>query len=160
MSQIQSAPINGNCEDFAKSPPTDPVISSAYQDGANTRNVQASAGENLQIGRAGEFEGTQNKYHDKKEPHDHKAEVYDGWGDDGLDDVVDDFDNEISPTENTQDHPKESAHMSSELVLFEKSSASPETDFALEMKYNPEDDIIETRKRWINPRPFRPYIKN
>ena len=28
-----------------------------------------------------------------------------------------------------------------------------------DVDYNPEDDIIETRKRWIYPRPHRPYIK-
>jgi hypothetical protein len=27
-----------------------------------------------------------------------------------------------------------------------------------EISYNPEDDIIPTRKRWVNPRPNRPYL--
>ena len=30
----------------------------------------------------------------------------------------------------------------------------------VDVPYNPETDIIETRKRWVNPRPHRPYLSN
>jgi hypothetical protein len=41
------------------------------------------------------------------------------------------------------------------------SSASPRVikrDLIAHVEYNPEDDIIETRKRWNNPRPHRPHV--
>lgn len=86
----------------------------------------------------------------------------DGWEDDfddDFDDVSDDVDENFGQRklllEQNQEggivfaSPLEAVHSS---LVTEKMLHSSDT------KYDEEDDICETRRRWVNPRPNRPYI--
>lgn len=91
-----------------------------------------------------------------------EVSLEDGWGDDDDVDVDDAFlDSEDPQTnedviENIQpDVTEESTNPDAKVHLPKPEERSELAD----VDYNPEDDIIETRKRWINPRPHRPYIK-
>ena len=35
---------------------------------------------------------------------------------------------------------------------------TPRRNLIMDVPYNPEDDIIATRRRWVNPRSHRPYL--
>jgi hypothetical protein len=84
----------------------------------------------------------------------------DGWDDNDLQDMSDDLDQIVDPVEilSTENERNEAILESRDVVVVGKSSSAQESVLALEITYHPEDDIIETRKRWINPRPQRPYI--
>jgi hypothetical protein len=84
----------------------------------------------------------------------------DGWDDDDLQDMSDDLDQIVDPVEilPTENERNEAILESPDVVVVGKSSSAQESVLALEITYHAEDDIIETRKRWINPRPQRPYI--
>ena len=84
----------------------------------------------------------------------------DGWDDDDLQDMSDDLDQIVDPVDipPTENETNEAILESPDVIVVGKSSSAQEPVLALEITYNPEDDIIETRKRWINPRPHRPYI--
>jgi hypothetical protein len=92
----------------------------------------------------------------------------DGWDEDMDDDVID-LDMSISasvsvaipdvpPTEvsSPPEHFVETADES--VVVVQETVSDRGPNLVIEMSYNKEDDIIETRKRWMNPRPRRPYI--
>lgn len=86
--------------------------------------------------------------------------VADGWDDDGIDDLdVDDIglDTSLTVTGDSEDRAiHEGAQISQCTILDTVNTDEPGT--FIEMTYNPEDDIVETRKRWRNERPYRPYI--
>lgn len=83
-------------------------------------------------------------------------EVVDGWEDDGIDDFEDPLETPVASIVDTspanQEHGRRSEAARGETVR------TGEPGLFLELNYNPEDDIIETRKRWRNERPFRPYV--
>jgi hypothetical protein len=83
---------------------------------------------------------------------------YDGWDDFGLDDDVDDLDG----TSDSQKLSVEEESLfvnSSDSVIVDSPPLAQELLPVIETKYNPDDDIVETRKRWVNPRPYRPYVR-
>jgi hypothetical protein len=93
-----------------------------------------------------------------------REEIVDGWDDDGIDDL-DDLDDDIDIALETpvtlgdspvRVHQDDGGHESLCAVVDTVDIDHPGT--ILEMTYNPEDDIVETRKRWRNERPYRPYI--
>jgi hypothetical protein len=85
---------------------------------------------------------------------------YDGWDDFGLDDDddVDDFDDTSGSQKLSVEEESLFVH-SSDGVIVDSPPLTQELFPVIEMKYNPEDDIVETRKRWVNPRPYRPYVR-
>ena len=97
-----------------------------------------------------------NRNADKKKD---EAIDYDGWDDFGLDD--DDLD-DLDDTSGSQKLSVEEESLfvhSSDVVIVGSPPLTQEQFPVIETKYNPEDDIVETRKRWVNPRPYRPYIR-
>eukprot|EP00980_Cylindrotheca_fusiformis_P005014 scaffold1062_cov130-Cylindrotheca_fusiformis.AAC.20 len=87
----------------------------------------------------------------------------DGWDDDGLDDGgLDLLDEEAPETNAVPSKPMESNKTTPQRDTKEDMSlpalVDDDSDYDEEFEYNPEDDIIPTRKRWVNPRPHRPYV--
>jgi hypothetical protein len=88
--------------------------------------------------------------------------MQDGWQDDSLDDDVLDLLDEQSPEKKIEtSETVESSQIPAQQSAMEEVSSLQATfpepvdkDFV----YNPEDDIIPTLKRWVNPRPHRPYV--
>ncbi len=74
-------------------------------------------------------------------------EFDDGWDDglDGFDDLSDNLEELAASTKPDQ----------------EKDTISPDIVMvaSVEANYDEEDDVCETRRRWVNPRPHRPYLK-
>jgi len=89
-----------------------------------------------------------------------EANKYDGWEDFGLDDV-DDLDSISSSQKLSVDQNQvgETCIHSSDANNSHFLSFAQKSLHDIEKKYNPDDDIVETRKRWVNQRPYRPYIK-
>jgi hypothetical protein len=84
---------------------------------------------------------------------------YDGWDDFGPDDDdVDDLDDTLGSQKLSVEEEILFVH-SSDGVIVDSPPLTQELFHVIEMKYNPEDDIAETRKRWVNPRPYRPYVR-
>lgn len=98
--------------------------------------------------------------------------VDDGWDDDGIMDGWNDdesaIDTQILSTGNSPPKIAEaesdrmsasSPHQAGEtVVVMEEPAVAQGKTLVIEMSYNEVDDIIETRKRWRNPRPHRPYV--
>jgi hypothetical protein len=88
--------------------------------------------------------------------------MQDGWQDDSVDDDVLDLLDEQSPEKKIEtSETVESSQIPAQQSAMEEVSSLQATfpepvdkDFV----YNPEDDIIPTLKRWVNPRPHRPYV--
>jgi hypothetical protein len=83
---------------------------------------------------------------------------YDGWDDFGLDDDVDDLDGTSDSQKLSVEEESLFVH-SSDSVIVDSPPLAQELLPVIETKYNPDDDIVETRKRWVNPRPYRPYVR-
>jgi len=93
----------------------------------------------------------------------------DGWDDFGFDD--DDIDDTNAEDTSTFDLPKTKGEQDREEEMFAPSSDDAIVDDSpppmmtntrapsVDRKDNPKDYVVETRKRWVNPRPYRPYIK-
>ena len=83
----------------------------------------------------------------------------DGWDDD-FDDISESFDETFgeqkSPPEKIKEGQKGLIKSSDDVV--DEISISKTMDPHCGLKYDPESDIRETRKRWVNPRPNRPYL--
>ncbi len=79
----------------------------------------------------------------------------DGWdeGLDGFDDISDQLEDFPDATQIPPHPDQEVFESASDIVLVEKTVPS------CEIKYDEEDDVCDTRRRWINPRPYRPYLK-
>ena len=77
----------------------------------------------------------------------------DGWDDglDGFDDISDHV--EDFPDAHKISIDQDVVEPVSDIVLVEKTVPS------CDIKYDEEDDVCDTRRRWINPRPHRPYLK-
>ena len=89
-----------------------------------------------------------------------EANKYDGWEDFGLDDV-DDLD-DISSSQKLsvdQNQVGKTCIHSSDANNSHSLSFAQKPLHNIEKKYNPDDDIVDTRKRWVNQRPYRPYVK-
>ena len=96
-----------------------------------------------------------NRNADKKKD---EAIDYDGWDDFGLDDDLDDLDDTSGSQKLSVEEESLFVH-SSDVVIVGSPPLTQEQFPVIETKYNPEDDIVETRKRWVNPRPYRPYVR-
>ena len=102
---------------------------------------------------------------EKEENHGNHFE--DGWDDDfddfdDLDDMSENFDEPFIESKSSLEGGNEGEKqlLSSSDVAVEGTSMSQEKmDLNCDPKYDPETDICETRKRWVNPRPNRPYLK-
>jgi hypothetical protein len=94
--------------------------------------------------------------------------VEDGWDDGFDDDFGDDLDNVSDAIEESLGQPKTSSEQdqdgtkalatSSDAVLVD-SLARENMLPSCDTKYDEEGDMCDTRKRWVNPRPSRPYLK-
>lgn len=83
--------------------------------------------------------------------------VEDGWNDDSLDDGRTQLFDE-QPLE-TKVETSEATAESSQPFAPQKETEEPfPTQADEDFVYNPEDDIVPTLKRWVNPRPHRPYV--
>ena len=95
----------------------------------------------------------------------------DGWDDFGFDD--DDIDDtnaedastfDLPKTKREQDRDEEAfAPSPDDAIVVDDSSPPTMTNTrappTVDRKDNPKLYVAETRKRWVNPRPYRPYIK-
>jgi hypothetical protein len=91
-----------------------------------------------------------------------QKEAHEGWEEDGI--IADSLVDEVA---------KDFAEEMEQAPVPEKSVAETEAaltpprpprqikprEFIVDAEYNPDDDIIETRRRWVNPRPHRPYLR-
>jgi hypothetical protein len=88
--------------------------------------------------------------------------MQDGWQDDSLDDDALDLLDEQSPGKNfdTSETVESSQTPAQQSAMVEISSLQATFPQPVDKNfvYNPEDDIIPTLKRWVNPRPHRPYV--
>ena len=90
-----------------------------------------------------------------------REEIEDGWGsydveDDSIEEAVD----EAFPATN-----KHNPSQPQSPTLHDEQPAPssclqprPARELVVNVEYNPDKDIIATRKRWINPRPHRPHL--
>jgi len=89
--------------------------------------------------------------------------VEDGWDDGFDDDFGDDFDDASDTVEESLGQPKTSTEQDQEgtKALATSSDAVLVDSFVLRenTKYDEEGDMCDTRRRWVNPRPNRPYLK-
>ena len=80
-------------------------------------------------------------------------EFDDGWDDglDGFDDLSDNLEELSAATKPDQ----EKDTISPDIVMVDSFVPTDNTG----ANYSEEDDVCETRRRWVNPRPHRPYLK-
>ena len=83
----------------------------------------------------------------------------DGWDDslDGFDDNSDNLEECSDLKKDTTEQDQERDNVSSDIVLVDLFIQNKKTP-SFDEKYE-EDDICDTRRRWVNPRPHRPYLK-
>jgi hypothetical protein len=95
--------------------------------------------------------------------------VENGWDDGFDDDFGDDLDDVSDNIEESLGQPKTSSEQdqegikslatSSDHVLVDSLMLTENILSSCDTKYDEEGDICDTRRRWVNPRPNRPYLK-
>ena len=92
----------------------------------------------------------------------------DGWDDDdGLLDLSDRHSpvNQDQPSHAIESLPTKgdvqsrAKEASTAVTIRRQKAQRSEKEMIVDVPYNPDDDIIATRKRWVNPRPHRPYLR-
>jgi hypothetical protein len=89
-------------------------------------------------------------------------EAQEGWEDDDIidDSLVDEGGKYLAPEMEQAPVPRKSdAETPVALTRPRPPRQIKPRDFIVDVEYNPDDDIIETRRRWVNPRPHRPSLR-
>ena len=91
-----------------------------------------------------------------------QKEAQEGWEEDDIidDSLVDEEGKDFAPDMEQAPVPEKSV---AETPAAPTPSRPPRRikprEFIVNVDYNPDDDIIETRRRWVNPRPHRPSLR-
>jgi hypothetical protein len=89
--------------------------------------------------------------------------VQDGWDSDQIESEVFDSKNtsiDATPLETSNPEPLQdpTLHKTMNSGPCDSGVKRQRRPLIVDVDYNSDDDIIETRKRWVNPRPHRPYL--
>ena len=84
--------------------------------------------------------------------------IEDGWGSsDEEGDQINDSESETNPETNNDIVEMPPSTSPEQLSFSSANNPKPRRVLLADVEYNPDDDIIATRTRWVNPRPHRPY---
>jgi hypothetical protein len=89
--------------------------------------------------------------------------VQDGWDSDQTESEVFDskdtsIDAKVLETSNPEPLQDPTLHKTTTSGTSDGGVKPQRRPLIVDVDYNSDDDIIETRKRWVNPRPHRPYL--
>jgi hypothetical protein len=91
-----------------------------------------------------------------------QKEVQEGWEQDDIidDSLVDEERKDVAPNMEKAPTPEKSvAETPAALTPPRPPRQIKPREFIVNVEYNPDDDLIETRRRWVNPRPHRPFLR-
>jgi len=133
----------------------------ATDDPCTKEQIEECSRPKSSTGWIGEKEEDKHDEFDEKETGEN---VEDGWDDgfDDFDDISENFDETLTESKSSPEdgNEEEKAFASSSDAGIGGTSMSKEKmDLNCDPNYDPESDICETRKRWVNPRPNRPYLR-